>query len=238
MDKREPNKLSIIIPVYNEGQNITQVIENTSKILKQIGNAGLFEIIVVDDGSTDNTGLIADEVSKHLNDIKVIRHHKNMGFGAALKTGFANAGGEYVTIIPGDGEVTMEQSLKLFKLMKNADLIVSMRKGKRPVHRRVFAWGWHILIRFILGFNPYGMDGIFVIRCDILRKVKLISNSGTLHFEILMRCMANRYEIKRGIIEINPRLGGTSKVTNLPTIARTLLDMIKIRLDLIKESLF
>lgn len=233
----KPVKLSIVIAAYNEGQNVALVVEQSIQVLTANEWAGLYELILVDDGSTDETGQITRNLAQKYEDrVKVFHHPTNRGFGAALKTGFAHACGEYVTLIPGDGEVGVDQALKLFHDMGEADLMLSRRQRSVPTYRKALTGGFQLLTRWIIGADVSEMEGIYVIRGEVLKKLKLKSETGLVNFEILLQCRARGCLIKSGIMQASPRLSGQSKVANLPTVLKTLWEMFKLRLTLIREG--
>jgi len=113
-------KFSIIIPAYNEEEGINEVITE----LKEITNQE-YEIITVNDGSTDQT----ENILEQIDNIKIINHPKNRGYGAALKSGIKKAQGEYIIIIDGDGTYPVNEIPKLLKYTGNYDMVSGIRKG-------------------------------------------------------------------------------------------------------------
>lgn len=120
-------QLSIIIPVYNEEKAIAETAKYFEELL---GKKSGIEIIFVDDGSTDNSHRILESAKD--NNIKIITHKKNKGYGAAIKTGIASSSHEYIAITDADGSYPHERILELFEkaLKENADMVVGARIGK------------------------------------------------------------------------------------------------------------
>jgi len=118
--------ISVIVPVYNEGEAVKEVINELQKQIKGVDIE--YEIIVVDDGSNDNT----KEVLKSLNkeNIKIITHPENMGYGEAILTGIKNAKYEYVATIDADGSYLAEDMINLISEIERYDLVIGARKGK------------------------------------------------------------------------------------------------------------
>jgi glycosyltransferase involved in cell wall biosynthesis len=117
--------VTIIIPVYNEGENIVYAVNNLKNELNKIPVE--YEIIVVDDGSNDNTKEVLKSLSR---DIKIITHPENMGYGEAILTGIKNAKYEYVATIDADGSYLAEDLFKLVSEIEGYDLVIGARKGK------------------------------------------------------------------------------------------------------------
>jgi glycosyltransferase involved in cell wall biosynthesis len=229
--------LSVIIPIYNEEINILPVIENTCICINASNLKSNYELILVNDGSTDNSEEVINNIIKNNYSIRVKHHDVNQGFSAALITGFAEAKGRYVTFIPSDGEIKMQEALRLYNEIGDADILVSSRhcsdqatqKSVRPWYRDILSWGNRILMRLILGFNPKGMEGIFVIRRDILKNISFKSTSSLVCLEVIMNCRKNNCSFAKGIMHVTPRLSGKSKVINKRVFFKSFLDIIKLR---------
>jgi glycosyltransferase involved in cell wall biosynthesis len=225
---RRPD-LSIIIPAYNEGSNLSATIDDAIRVLTSGESQITYELIVVDDGSNDGTGPLADVIANERDHVSVVHHSANQGFGAALRKGFSVARGTFVTVIPADGEVRVSEALALHALAGDADLVVSRRIRSMPLHREILTRAFHQLQRLVLGFNPEGMDGIFVARRSVVESTPLHSTTGLLQFELFMHCMSRGCSIRRGVMHASPRYGGASKVTRVLSVAKTLREMWGLR---------
>ena len=232
-----PRRLSVVVPAYNEARNLEPVVLGAIRELESSPWVGSYEVIIVDDGSTDDTGGVAARLAGQFpGNVRMHRHPANRGFGAALRTGHAAALGEYVTVIPADGEVGIDQALGLFRRMGEADLVISRRERAVAAHRVLLTIGFRWLTRLILGVDPRGVEGIYVVRRAMLRQVSIRSDTGLASLELFIRCRQRRCRIEAGVIRASPRLSGTSKVTNLRSIALTLREMIRLRLALGREG--
>jgi dolichol-phosphate mannosyltransferase len=229
-------KLSVVIPVYNEGMNVPCVIDESVQIMDQQGWVDLYEFLLIDDGSSDNTPEICDQLAEKYGQVKVIHHAHNLGLGAALKTGFTAARGTWVSFISGDGEIGIDQVLNLLKDSGDSDLILSTRERSILWYREFITWGFHVLTRLITGFDSKGMDGIYVIRKEILSQYSLKSTTGLVNLEVLMRSFRKKCRISYGVMVARPRISGKSKVTNLKTISLTFREMYKLRKAIEKEG--
>lgn len=230
MTSRTP-VLSLVIPVYNEAANIEPVVHNTISVLgRALPDA--YEIVIVDDGSTDESYRLSIGCANRHSGIRVCRHEANRGLGAALKTGYMACTGEYVSFIPGDGEVEADQVLRLFNQLESADLIISRRNRSVPLHREILTAGWWFMIRLLFGFF-IRTEGIYVVRRKLLHEVgleRMDSTTGLLNIEIVMRAIRRGCRWKQAVIDTKPRLSGASKVVNLGTTLRTLKETVKLRL--------
>src|SRR5262245_2842332 len=109
-----PVMLSVVIPAYNEAENIPPVVADTIATLDP-ALKGRYELLLIDDGSSDGSTEVVDEMARRHSCVRAFHHQKNMGLGEGLKTGYRNSRGEYVTFIPADGEVKADQALKLLQ---------------------------------------------------------------------------------------------------------------------------
>ena len=159
--------LTLVIPAYNEEGGIEQTIKTSQKVFNSMGIS--YEIIVVDDGSTDTTSEKANTLGVH-----VIRHPENVGYGAAIKTGILNSKFEWVAIVDADGSYPIQEFPKLWNYTPSYDMVVGARKGqhfwgsffKEPA-RKMFLW----LSEFVTGRNiPDVNSGMRIFRKDIVIK--------------------------------------------------------------------
>ena len=109
--------ISVFFPCYNEQDNVRATTKKAVDVLEQLGAD--YEIIIVDDGSTDNTPQIADEIAKQNSRIKVVHHNPNLGYGAALQSGFKAASKELVFYTDGDGQFDIKEMPQMLPLIKN-----------------------------------------------------------------------------------------------------------------------
>ena len=230
--------LSIVIPAFNEADNLTPVVHETLEALTGHPWIHSFELIVVDDGSTDETGAVADRLAAAHPGVVVVFHHpSNRGFGAALKTGFAASRGTHVSFMSADGEVGPDQVINLLRDVGDAGLVLGRRerKGNVPWYRDIFTAGFNIVTRLVLGFLPEA-TGIYLVRGDLLRRMTLHSDTGLANLEVIMYCRQWRCPIGYGVTHVRPRLSGSSKVTNVRTMWRIFVEMARLRVALRRRA--
>jgi glycosyltransferase involved in cell wall biosynthesis len=186
--------------------------------------------VLVNDGSRDDTGAVMDRLKQAIPALTVIHHDVNRGFGAALTTGFKGSRGRVVGFITADGEIGIDQALRLYKEFGDYDLLQSGRERTVGAERRFLTWGVNLTTRLILGFPHDGNMGIYVVRGDVVRSMPLHSNTGLANLEVVLYCRHRKLKVgKSGVTHARPRLSGQSKVTNLPTIVKTMWEMWKLR---------
>ena len=224
-----PN-LSIVVPAFNEGANITPVVREIVDTIAANPWVGPYEVVLVNDGSRDDTGAVMDRLAQELPQLHVWHHDTNRGFGAALRTGFTRSRGRVVGFITADGEIGVDQALRLYQEMGDHDLLLSGRERTVGADRKILTWGVDLMVRLLLGFWHDNSVGIYAVRGDVLRAIPLHSDTGLANLEVILYCQDRKLKIgKSGVTQARPRLSGQSKVTNLPTILRTLWEMWRLR---------
>ncbi|WP_448592661.1 glycosyltransferase family 2 protein [Thermoflexus hugenholtzii] len=168
--------LSIVIPAYNEESAIGAVLERVRAVGPALQEAGFtdWEVIVVDDGSRDRTA----EIVSAYPEVRLIRHPVNRGYGAALKTGFAHAHGEWLAFLDADATYPPESLPDLYRAARasGADMVVGSRMGsaesEMPLVRRIGNWGFAFLLR-VLGSAAISdsASGMRLLRREILERL-------------------------------------------------------------------
>jgi len=186
-------KYSVIIPVYNEEKAITQTIAAVKKAMKNLP----CEIIAVNDASKDKTGQILSQIQ----DITVISHTSNKGYGASLKSGIRASKGEWIIITDADGTYPIADIPKLLSYTLRYDMVVGARTGKKvqtPLVRRPAKWMLKQVARIATGVNiPDLNSGLRVFRKDMALKFwSLYPNGFSFTTTITMAALANGYDVK------------------------------------------
>ena len=200
--------LSVVVPAYNEASGITHVIAQLESVL---ANAECpHEIIVVDDGSEDNTADLVGEVSR----VRILRHDHNLGYGAALKTGIRHAQHDLVCITDADGTYPSESIPELVERLveTGADMVVAARTGKRvaiPAARRPAKWILGKLANLVAGESiPDLNSGLRVFNRQAVRRFFGIPPDGfSFTTTITLSMLANGYAIEYVSIDYRPRIG-------------------------------
>lgn len=157
LDTKEPSvELSIIVPVYNGEHDIEEVIRHLQDILMQISNN--YELIVVNDGSNDNTSFVVKKAALKDARIKLLSYTPNMGKGYAVKQGVLEAKGENIVFVDGSCEIRPAVLASYLDVLKHADLVVASKyhpdsRVRAPLLRKVLSFGFHCLVRLALGIT-------------------------------------------------------------------------------------
>lgn len=219
--------LSLIIPAYNEEENVEQVVKDADHVFKTYFEP--YQIIVVNDGSTDRTGDVAETLSVEVPGLKIVHHTVNKGLGEALKTGYRHADFEYISFVPADGQIEPSEIVKLARHVANADMVISNYYEREDSRFRLLLSGtWRILMKMILNFD-LGSQGPYLFKRRLLNEIDLRSSTGLLNLEFPMKVSVSGRKMNTVRISCKPRLQGASKVANLSTMVKTLHEMVKLR---------
>lgn len=233
MDKSEFNKhsLSFFMPAYNEEANIQKTLESVTGVLENL-NFKDYEVIVVNDGSRDNTEQIIKEFSKTNPKVKVINHSVNKGYGEALKTGYYNCRFEYIVFADSDGQFDYGEISKLFEKIGNADIVVGYRlKRQDHLMRIINGWGWTQISNILFGLGVKDVDcGFKLFKREVIEKIpKLESTRGAMiNPEVLAKSKKMGFKIAQVGLTHKPRRGGKQTGANLKVIIVSFIDLLKL----------
>lgn len=226
-------EISIFFPFWNEEKNIEKVVKKAIPVAQKISDR--WEIIMVDDGSTDNTLSIARKLAKENPNLIVVSHGKNRGYGAALKSGFEKAKYKYVVFNDGDGQFDFSEVTKFLEKIDKADVVIGFRKKRLDNPFRHLLMNllkiWDILF---FGFNFKDIDcGFKLFRKDALQKIMPFKSEGAMiTTEILARAKRKKCKIAQVEVSHFPRLYGDQSGGNLRVILRAVLESLTLFGDL------
>jgi len=225
--------LSVVLPAYNEGENIEKTLSGAISYLEN--NLKEYEVIVVNDGSKDNTGEIVQELASSDPRVILLNHHHNQGYGAALRTGFEKASLEYVFLMDSDGQFDISELDKFFPYLDESTVVIGYR-GKRADSfiRTLNALLYHVYIRIVFGLKARDIDCAFKVFPRIAyERVKPIRSGGALFSaEFLIKLKRVGYKIKELPVSHYPRLFGKQTGADINVIFRMFKDCWKLRNEL------
>lgn len=219
-----PNRLSSIsavFPAYNDGGTIPSMILTALIALREVSDD--FEIIVTDDGSTDYTGQILDEMAARFPELHVIHHTVNQGYGAALSSGFYAAAKDWVFYTDGDAQYDPRELVELVKALRADVDVVNGYKISRsdPLIRKIVGRLYHWFISFVFGIRLRDVDCDFrLIRRKIFNEIQLESRSGAICVEMIKKIQDLGYAFAETPVHHYFRQYGKSQFFNWPRLAR------------------
>lgn len=231
--KKIIREISFFLPAYNEEENIEKSVMDVKTILEKIAQE--YEVIIVDDGSKDKTGKIADGLSrKFRSKIKVVHHKPNRGYGGALKSGFEASRFEWVAFADSDGQFDYSEIVKFIEEQKatGADLVLGIR-GQRAdsMIRKLFTLVWSkILPRILLGLKVTDYScGFKLIRKQVYEKVQpLIGEEKVTQIELLTKAQRAGFKFSEIKIKHLPRVYGHQTGADIKVIMKSIRDLLKL----------
>lgn len=225
----EKYPITIFFPCYNEEQNVERVTREALEIAAQISND--FEIIIINDGSQDRTGEIANHLAEQNPAVRVIHHKVNKGYGAALQTGFKNATKELVFYTDGDGQFKIEEITKLLPFIDKYDIVSGYRlKRLDPFIRKVNAYLWGALVNALFKIKVSDVDSAFKLyKRKIFDEITLTSQGALIDTEIIVKARAKGYTITEVGVNHYPRIAGEQTGAKLSVIYKAFKELFKLK---------
>lgn len=201
--------------------------------------ADVFEVIVVNDGSSDRTLEIAQKLSEQHPNVRVVNHPVNRGYGAALKSGFEAAKYEWTFFTDGDQQFDLSELNHLLQALgPGTDAVVGYRLKRRdPRHRALNAYLYKTLIRILFGLKIRDIDCAFkLIRTSAIKSVPLKSDGALISAELLIRLKKRGAVIREVGVNHYPRVAGEQSGANLKVIMRMFRELFALAGELKREE--
>jgi dolichol-phosphate mannosyltransferase len=216
------DSVTVIIPAYNEEADIEEAVNIVSRLTSKLIQD--YEIIVINDGSTDGTGEAIKRAQKKCRQLRVITHKKNQGFGIGFLHGIQSSKKTYVTGFPADIDQSVEILSDLIRYRKKADIVSSFvtNFSTRPLIRKFFSKCFSTLMNLAFRLNLKYYTGYFICRVDLLKKLKLISPNTAILAEVKIRLLKKGASFIELPYETKTRAHGTEKALTLKNILQTL----------------
>jgi glycosyltransferase involved in cell wall biosynthesis len=227
-----PNKLSIsaFFPAYNDGGTIPSMVMTVRMALRELTDD--YEIIVVNDGSKDHTGLLLDEMARlYPDEVRIVHHPQNRGYGGALRSGFASATKEWIFYTDGDAQYDPRELKKLVEVVApEVDLINGWKIERHdPLHRIIIGRIYQYIIKLAFGLKLKDVDCDFrLMRRVIFDKVELTSDSGVICVELMKKIQDAGFSLTETPVHHFHRAYGKSQFFNYPRLIRVARDLTKL----------
>ncbi len=230
---KKVKELSIFFPFWNEEKNVENVVKNAIPVAEKI--AEKWEIIIIDDGSSDKTLENAQEVVKKNKNVRIITHFPNRGYGAALKEGLSNAKYNLVAFTDGDGQFDFSEVDKFIDQIESNDIVIGYRKKRRDNFIR------HVLMNMLkiwdyIFFRFWFKDidcGFKMFKKSAIEKIMPLRSEGAMiTTEILAKSVRKNLVISEVEVTHYPRKYGAQTGANLAVIIRAVLESLILWWDL------
>jgi len=220
--------LSIFFPCYDEEANVERSAREAIKAAQLVTDD--FEVIIVNDGSKDKTGEIADRLAQEDRRIRVIHHPKNRGYGAALTSGYRAASKDTIFYTDGDLQFDLTEITKLWPLIEKYDVVTGYRiKRNDPFIRKLNSYGWTTLTRLLFGLPVRDVNCAFkLFRRNVIADIDIESQGALIDAEVFARIKKAGYSITEVGVHHYPRQFGSQTGANPFVILRAFKELFKL----------
>lgn len=231
--------ISIFFPAFNDEGTIAGLVRNALDLLPTL--TGDYQVLVVDDGSSDGTAGIIDELAATHPQVRAIHHDRNRGYGGALQTGFKESEKELVFYTDGDGQYDVRELTRLWPLMVEGVAVVNGYKARRAdgLVRKIMGGTYNRLARLLFNLPVRDVDCDFrLIRRSVLQEVGELSNSGAVCVELIRSLHTRGATFAEVEVSHYPRLHGRSQFLTPARVMRTLYDFCGLWIKLVCRPKF
>jgi glycosyltransferase involved in cell wall biosynthesis len=230
-------EVTVGIPAYNERECLEAVVRNAHDVLSRLG--GSFEILIIDDGSTDGTSALADGLSLRWPEVRVVHHPENLSFSGALRTLYRSARGQWLFLCPADGQVDVAEIEPFLARRDVADVVLGYRLTTPDRwYRRINSFLFKRMTRLLFGFRFREISNCKLYRVDLLKDLPLISRPGTatIEPEVIFRLARGGARFAEVPYHLLARQGGTAKGAKISMIFKTFFDLFWLRFRLLRRD--
>jgi len=222
--------LSVFFPAYNDAGTIASLVITSVKVAATLTDD--FEVIVVNDGSKDDTPKILDELARIYPDrVRIVHHDTNRGYGGALRSGFAAARKDFVFYTDGDAQYDPSEMTVLWgKMTDDVDWVNGWKISRSdPLHRIIIGRIYHHMVKLLFGLKVRDVDCDFrLMRRRIFEVVRLEKNSGVICLEMMKKFQDAGFRVAEQPVHHYHRAHGKSQFFNFPRIYQTVIDVMKL----------
>lgn len=233
MRQESQKSISVFFPCYNDAGSIGKLVENVLSLLPKLTKD--YEVIVVDDGSTDKSREILKKLAKRRKAVRLILHEKNKGYGGALKSGFRQASKDLIFYTDGDGQYDPKELPILLSLMTDdVNFVNGIKMTRHDPTYRVFAGNLYSFIaRWLFWIPVYDVDCDFrLIRRELIKKLELQSNSGSICIELVKKAQRAGGKFRQVSVHHYQRVWGQSQFFRPGRLLSTFFELVSLWIQL------
>ncbi len=225
----KPLSLTIAIPAYNEAASLPDVLKDSYEIAPKYAKD--FEILVVNDGSTDGTEKVIATFLRDHPKTTVVTHKTNQGFSGAIKSCYRKASKDIIFLLPADGQIDVSDIQKFWEVLPESDVVVGYRThNPEPFTRKLNSFVFHTLYRTLFGVKLHEISTSILWRKKVLDSLDItaIPRSALIEPEVVYKAWSAGWRFAQVPIPYYPRTGGTPKGANPLMVLITLKELIKL----------
>ena len=224
----KPFSLTIAFPCYNEEANVERVTRAAVEIARQVADD--WEVVIVDDGSRDRTGEIADRLAAEIPNVRAVHNCPNLGYGGALARGFREARKNWIFYTDGDGQFDFGELPKLLPLLETHDIVSCYRLDRKdPLMRKVNAFAWSTLVNLLFGIGLRDIDCAFKIYPrTFIERIEMKSRGALIDTEMLAKARRLGCSIAQLGVHHYPRTAGQQTGASIRVILRAFKELFKL----------
>lgn len=224
----KPLSLTIFYPCYNEEANVERVTRAAVEVAKRVADD--FEVLIVNDGSRDKTGEIADRLVQEIPGVRAVHNNPNLGYGGALARGFREAKKNWIFYTDGDGQFDFGEIPLALPLLEKYDIVSGYRLDRKdPFMRKVNAFAWSTLVNLLFRIGLRDIDCAFKIYPrTFIERIEMKSKGALIDTEMLAKARNLGYTIAQLGVHHYPRTAGSQTGANFKVIARAFKELFKL----------
>lgn len=230
MDTKEKLSISAFFPAYNDAGTIASMVVTVLLTLRELTDD--YEVLVINDGSKDHTPQVLDELARiYPNEVRIIHHQKNRGYGGALRSGFANARKDWIFYTDGDAQYdTRELKLLAALVTPQTDFINGWKIERNdPLHRIIIGRLYQYFVKLSFGLKLKDVDCDFrLMKRSVFEKVHLEADSGVICVELMKKVQDAGFRLAETPVHHFHRAYGRSQFFNFRRLAHVAVDLTKL----------
>ena len=217
--------IAVVIPAYNDATTIARLVQDTDCLLKEIGSD--YEIVVINDGSKDNTLEVLQELGTRIKNMRLVNHEQNQGYGRTIKELYLCGGKDLVFSLPGDYQFAPKELITMAQGLKDHDFVIGHRVRRNdPPRRKLQSAVYNLMLRIFYGCSYKDVNSIKLFRKAILDKIRLESDTPFVDAELCIRAQRAGFKVVEIPIEHLPRLSQGASGGKFSVIWDTFSDLM------------
>ena len=228
--------ISFVLPMYNECENIAHTIDAIHELTAKICDD--YEIVVVDDASSDESVEIVNKIAADDSRVKLFRLEENTRFGGAFAKGFKSSTKDIILYMDSDMPVGVDDIVESFKLIEDSDIVTGYSKIKKgdTVFRKFVSGTYNLMVQILFGLSVRDINsGYKIVRKKVVDELQFISKSPFVDVELFLHAKKKGFRVKQYPLVFLSRFAGQSHIASLPFMLATFRDMLKVKIHSYKR---